>query len=322
MRQAARLPVPNTQAHGAAQNEISHSSRLSRNNTVQNLISYRFRADRALLSLSRISAGLQLGHSTLSLLTAASSGSTTARASLASLLRSTASHSAELQAFRHATAGYRAPMSPKKAAKVEHIRTQATKANFRAQPGVKKISERPLPSEELKGEKRRVPFLVTAMGRPFLRYGGPQSTFLTNMLRNKAVKMSKLWGCKTSLAEVHRFAELEDEWDGLIEYLIISEGLAKKQRKELMIGRNIMWTDAIQDVDMYLWRKISEDNRKNTEQGKRLFEIMTGERELAGREKGEATAKRRQQRKMELAEQALKEAEQEAAELLAASGKA
>jgi hypothetical protein len=242
----------------------------------------------------------------LDLIHACNKKSLTALAQLKSLLECTALHAEHTTAYRAALAAARSPTSPQKLSKIAHLKAVATKANSTRYPGSKPVLQRPLPLSEIKGGKRRVPDLISARGVPFLRYSKPQPISLSRVIRQKQDRDQKKWTQQEGLKSDIVFAQWEDEWDGIVEAQTVEEHcqtqskLTPSQASEGDAGdgvREESWKHEIVLAEGELYRQIKESGMKNAELGRKMWEIVVKERELAAQEKREAKIQRRIQRK-------------------------
>jgi hypothetical protein len=168
------------------------------------------------------------------------------------------------------------------------------------------VLERPLPLEEIKGGKRRVPNLVSAQGIPFLRYSKPQPISLSRVIRQKQNWDQKKWTQQGNLKGDIVIAQWEDEWDKIVAGQEAEEQGRGKGKvgsprdsdggKEVG-GREASWKYEVVVAEGELYRQIKEGDWKNAEMGRKMWEIVVKERELAAQEKREAKIQRRIERK-------------------------
>jgi hypothetical protein len=272
---------------------------------LSNLVRFRFRDDRKLQSPTRIVNGLKAGYAALDLVHACSKSST-ALGQLKSLVESIASRAEYNTAYRAALDAARSPTSLQKFAKIAHLRAVATKANSTRYPGSKPVLQRPLPLSEIKGGKRRVPNLISAQGVPFLRYSKPQPISLSRVIRQKQERDQKKWSQQEGLKTDIVIAQWEDEWDDVVEAQMAEEHCQAqgqlKPREESkgpaeFYGREESWRHEVVVAESELYRKIKESDWNNAELGRKMWEIVVKERELAAQEKREAKIQRRIERK-------------------------
>jgi hypothetical protein len=242
----------------------------------------------------------------LDLVHACSDKSYTALSQLKTLLESTISHAEQTAAYRAALAAARSPTSSEKLGKIAHLRAVATKGNSTRYPGSKPVLERPLPLSEIKGGKRRVPNLISAQGVPFLRYSKPQPISLSRVIRQKQERDQKKTDQQEGLKADIVIAQWEDEWDEIVEAQMAKEqcqGEGKLRSVQETGGsveddiRKESWSDECLIAEAELYRQIKQSDWNNAEMGRKMWEIVVKERELAAQEKREAKIQRRIERK-------------------------
>jgi hypothetical protein len=296
LRQSSALHVGGSNEHSP-----SNSS-----NVLSSLVRFRFHQDRKLKSPTQVANGLKAGHEALDLLHACNKNLPSALAQLKSLLESTAAQAEYTSAYRAALAAARSPTSPQKLSKIAHLRAIATKANSTRYPWSKPVLERPLPLDEIKGGKRRVPNLVSAQGIPFLRYSKPQPISLSRVIRQKQDRDQKKWTQQESLKGDIVIAQREDEWDEIVagqeaEEQARGKGGVKSpldtNGREEVGGPEASWKHEMVVAEGELYQQIKRSDWKNAEMGRKMWEIVVKERELAAQEKREAKIQRRIERK-------------------------
>lgn len=294
------------QSHALHVVESNEGSRSKAAEVLSNLVRFRFREDCKIQSPTQIVNGLKAGYAALDLVHACNHNSSTALSQLKNLLESTASRAEHTTAYRAALAAARSPTSPKKLAKIAHLRAVATKANSTRYPGSKPILQRPLPLSEIKGGKRRVPNLISAQGVPFLRYSKPQPISLSRVIGQKQERDQRKWTQREGLAADTIIAQWEDEWDEAVQAQMAKEqGRGQRSLKpaDKLKGsgetndQEERWKYEIVSAERELYRQIKENDRKNAELGRTMWEIVVKERELAAQEKREAKIQRRIERK-------------------------
>jgi hypothetical protein len=168
------------------------------------------------------------------------------------------------------------------------------------------VLERPLRLDEIRGGKRRVPNLVSAQGIPFRRYSKPQPISLSRVIRQKQDRDQKKWTQQESLKGDIVIAQWEDEWDEIVAELKAEEqgqgrGKVRLPRDsdagEEAGGREASWKHEMVVAEGELYQQIKESDWKNAEMGRKMWEIVVKERELAAQEKREAKIQRRIERK-------------------------
>jgi hypothetical protein len=289
--------------HVVGSNEHSPSKS---SGVLSSLVQFRFHQDRKLKSPTQIANGLKAGYEVLDLLHACNKNFPSALAQLKSLLESTAAQAEYTSAYRAALAAARSPTSPQKLSKIAHLRAIATKANSTRYPWSKPVLERPLPLDEIRGGKRRVPNLVSAQGIPFLRYSKPQPISLSRIIRQKQNRDQKKWTQLEGLKGDIVIAQWEDEWDEIVaRQMAEKHGRGKGKLRsprdsdggEEAGGCEASWKHEMVVAEGELYRQIKESDRKNAEMGRKMWEIVVKERELAAQEKREAKIQRRIERK-------------------------
>jgi hypothetical protein len=242
----------------------------------------------------------------LDLIHACNHHSSSALSELKNLLEATALRAEHTTAYRAALAASRSPTSPRKLGKIAHLSAVATKANCTRYPESKPVLQRPLPLSEIKGGKRRVPNLISAQGVPFLRYSKPQPISLSRVIRQKQKRDQKKWTQREGLAIDTTIAQWEDEWDEAVQAQVAQEQGTRQSQLKLVeklegsgeaSGQEASWTYEVVSADRKLCRQIKENDRKNAELGRTMWEIVVKERELAAKEKREAKIQRRIERK-------------------------
>ena len=223
-----------------------------------------------------------------------------------SLLESTAAHAEHTAAYRAALAAARSPTSPQKLSKIAHLRAVATKANSTRYPASKPVLQRPLPLSEIRGGQRRVPNLISAQGVPFLRYSKPQPISLSRVIRQKQERDQKRFNRQEAFKADIITAQWEDQWDELVEAQMAKEQSQvehkRRSTKEFHRfaeedSREASWGHEVVIAERELYQQIRQSDEKNVELGRKMWEIVVKERELAAQEKREAKIQRRIQRK-------------------------
>lgn len=153
---------------------------------------------------------------------------------------------------------------------------------------------------EIKGRRRRVPYLVVTQGIPFLRYGKPQPVSLGRYLRQRVQWEQKQWTEKSSLEKSIALAEWEDRWDYIVEkeHGILDGQHGTPQLDGCVRATNVSsdgksWTQVLRVTGEEICGKIKASNEKNAEMGKRMWEVVVKEKELAKQEKIQQRSERR-----------------------------
>jgi hypothetical protein len=286
--------------------ESNDSSRSKAAEVISNLVRFRFREDCKIRSPTQIVNGLKAGYAALDLIHACNHNSSTASSQLKTLIESTASRAEQTTTYRAALAAALSPTSPRKLNKIAHLRAVATKANSTRYPGSKPVLQRPLPLSEIKGGKRRVPNLISAQGVPFLRYSKPQPISLSRVIGQKQQRDQKKWTQREDLTADTIIAQWEDKWDEVVQAQMAKEqGRAQSNPKLAETleglreanGQEQSWKYEIVSAERELYWQIKENDRRNADLGRAMWEIVVKERELAAQEKREAKIQRRIERK-------------------------
>lgn len=141
-------------------------------------------------------------------------------------------------------------------------------------PPVYKPTNRPLPKEQLTGE-RKVPVLDDTFGFPFLRISRPQSRRLGHQLYNLVKRRVKREELITQLKEEAVYdAEEEDVWEAMLEREFGVEDPAR--------------TTYVRSVKLSIWHlalALNEEKKHMVARGKAMWEIVEKERALLEEEK-------------------------------------
>jgi hypothetical protein len=282
-------------------------------------VRYRFRKDCKLVSPSQIANGLKTGASLLDQLQACKAGSSTALAQLPDLLESTLSLASSTNAYRTELGPTSSEVARNKLPKIAFIQANANKANHIRQPGVKSILARPLPLDEIPNQRRKIPFLVAAHGIPFLRYGKPQSIGFGRYLRQQRASDAKKWEQKNAIEVTKVLAESEEEWDRILEdHHGVCDGVVQSghagaemvsQRGFTQTRRSTIdssWSQPLWESDQMLYEQLKARTIKRAAMGKKLWQIVLEERELARQEKIQRRIDRKTQAAQKRAETARK----------------
>jgi hypothetical protein len=193
----------------------------------------------------------------------------------------------------------------------------------------KVLDVRPLPKEQLSG-RRRVPILTAANWLPFLRFKRPQSRFLGRVLRDKLEQKKGRWEGMEGCDGWVEVGESEGVWEGVVkravreEIAVALEGdksLRARERVEKMkawlegegrefgeskerfnaqergvTGGRSKWAIEAARQKYVLWEKISAENEKALERGKRMLEIVEKEKVLYEQERKERRDAKRAKR--------------------------
>lgn len=281
-----------------------------------------------------------MASSCLDILQACNAGSPAALSKLTTLATSTYDLAESTAEFRAALAAARAPTSPKKLRKIQHLRAAADKASHTPAPGagLKSILQRPLPLSDIKGGKRYVPYLVATHGIPFLRYPGTQPIYLGRYIRQARAWNLRTWALRDKLTDESRpLARWEDEWDEMMRsrfgvgpasnekptardnndtgneenFLILDERgkvvAAAASPRDNQDGHEPRWTTAVDEAADELARAYDERVRTRADMGRKLYEVVLREREMAAREKLERKARRRAEKQAAAEEETQKE---------------
>jgi len=166
--------------------------------------------------------------------------------------------------------------------------------------------ERPLPLSEIRGGKRHVPQLIAAKGVPFLRYSKPQPVSLGRVIRQRGRRHKGLWTKKEELEADRRIAEWEDDWDDIVEAQMVDERTPKQYKTtswQWSYGSGKVensedtWSYEVQMAEEEVMQKIRTEDRYYAEMGKKMWDIVVKERELAAQEESQDKIQRRIERK-------------------------
>ena len=288
---------------------FGHSDSLANANTLSSLVRFRFQHDRSLLSPSKIANGIKAGYSVLDLLYACNRDDQSASNQIKNIIGSTAAQAKWLSAYRNALASERSPTSPSKLGKIAHLKAGALKVNNTRYHESKPILERPLPLSEIRGGRRNVPELIATHGVPFLRYSKPQPASLSRIIRQRGQRHQKWWTQKEELEADRKIAEWEDDWDEIVEAQAADErtlklyntpswqwpyGSGKVERSEET------WSHEPHMAETEVMQRIRDEDRYYADLGKKMWEVVVKERELAVQEKREAKIQKRTDRKAAL----------------------
>ena len=161
-----------------------------------------------------------------------------------------------------------------------------------------------MPLSEIKSGKRRVPYLVLAQGVPFLRYSKPQPISLGRVLRQYQKWEQKKWDQKREAEADIRIGMWEDEWEDLVEGRGQQQGVQdtggmsslslRGDNRNTNLNRRVepSWSKEPIDLEYDLTTQINEKDRKHGEMGRRMWEVVVKERELAEQEKNNSKSQR------------------------------
>ena len=285
--------------------ESSDGQATAGQDTLQNLVRYRFQRDKSIRSPSQVANGLRAGYDALDLVHAHNTQTPGATSRLANLIKSAARYAERTVRHRAALAAVRSPTSPQKLPKIAAIKDGATKANHSRYEHTRPVLERPLPLSEIKSGKRRVPYLVSAQGVPFLRYSKPQPISLGRVIRQHQKWEQKKWDQKHEAEADVRIGGWEDEWDDLVEGRGHQPGVENTGGMPSLVLRgddgngNLngsvepSWSEGPLQIEHELMTQINEKDRKHTEMGRKMWDVVVKERELAQQEKEDAKIQRK-----------------------------
>lgn len=293
------------------------------------LVHYRFTKDAHIKSPFTIVDALRQGRNCHALLQRAAHGDDTTNAltEVKTLLGRVQARQEHILSTRTALAAERQPLTKRKLRKIEHIQRAATKALQARREGSTPVLERPVPLEKLPDPEtarmkgRIVPKYHVHLGVPFLRYGSSsrQPLVLGRMIRQLGRRDRREWDVLLGLEGQVDLAEWEDEWDALVDQhcsvkdemeveqdewegestkeSLIIKGRAIGRRTNLLY-RAKSWAVELQEQIAKGQVMVQETSDKRLEMGRKLYEVMVGERELAEQEKLERKAKRRREVKL------------------------
>lgn len=128
-----------------------------------------------------------------------------------------------------------------------------------------------------------MPNLVTAHGIPFLRYSKPQPLSLSRVIRQKVLWNEKNWTRKGVLDEQILLAELEDEWDRILER---EHGFTDVDPRDATATfAEPSWTDELRSTDAAIFEAIRARDAQCAEMGKKMWEVVKKEKALKRQEK-------------------------------------
>merc|ERR1712230_203398 len=222
------------------------------------LVRYRFENDRNLLSPSQVANGIAAGYGFLDLLRSCSAGSGPSLARLTRPFESMTIQADETATRRAKFASLWKPPPANRLKHLEHLKKIKNPANYAHDPSNPRVFEHPAP----------LPVLL-----------------------NRVIKNKVKWGIKKfnqhhALEDLALLAACEDEWDDILRR---QHGLSKAEE--------LGWAQTVREVDSQLEQKLAATMRKNTELGKRLWDVVVAERELKEKERREARHERRMARK-------------------------
>ncbi|RJE21328.1 DNA repair protein [Aspergillus sclerotialis] len=237
--------------------------------TVKQLIPMRFHRYKRLDSPSQIANAMKAGYEALDLLHSVSRGSKRDARRISKLINESESRkqrSSEMQ--RQMTEAKLAiPKTASQIRREEAIRFQESTA--KTHPDATPILSRPRP---VVSGKRRVPVFVNARGIPMLRIKKPQPRILSGIIRSKLTRRERWVNRENALAVDILFTKDEDNWD------------------KLTVSQDpVPWTKEVWEALQQTKRTIKNNDIKNSEMAKAMWNVVLRERELAAKE--EAAAK-------------------------------
>jgi len=250
------------------------------------LVRYRFENDRNLLSPSQVANGIAAGYGFLDLLRSCSAGSGPSLARLTRTFESMTIQADETAAKRAKFASLWKPPPAHRLKHLEHLKTIRDPANYAHDPSNPRVFQHPAPLSSIKSGVRKVPNLIVTQGIPVLKYPGPQPVLLNRVIKNKVKWGIKKFNQHHALEDLALLAACEDEWDDILQQ---QHGLSK--------AGELGWAQTVREVDSQLEHKLAATMKKNTELGKRLWDVVLAERELKEKERREARHERRMARK-------------------------
>ena len=130
---------------------------------------------------------------------------------------------------------------------------------------------------------------------------------MSRVIRQKQDREQKKWTQQESLKRDIVIAQWEDEWDEIVAEQKAAEqargrGKVRSPRdsdgREEAGGVEASWKHEIVVAEGELYQQIKLSDWKNAELGRKMWEIVVKERELAAQEKREAKIQRRIERKV------------------------
>ncbi|MCJ1399836.1 hypothetical protein MMC11_003039 [Xylographa trunciseda] len=121
--------------------------------------------------------------------------------------------------------------------------------------------------------KRHIPKLVNTNGIPHLRFKKPQSPFLSRVIRDKIRQREKRFDQLTKMNGEIAMAQAEDEWDSIL-----------KHNCGIEDNPELSWTTVLVSASQQIRGKIHASHLKNTELGRKMYDIVEKEKALAKEE--------------------------------------
>ncbi|KAF1981099.1 hypothetical protein K402DRAFT_343134, partial [Aulographum hederae CBS 113979] len=127
--------------------------------------------------------------------------------------------------------------------------------------------------------RRRIPYLTSAHGFPFLRFKKPQPESVSRVLRNKIAQRIRSVEHRDALRDYYiPLAEHEDAWDSLVE-----QELGRRSKH----SNSLTWAEGYVELDAILHNEFVARATKSRELAEKMWEIVEKERELAEKESAE-----------------------------------
>ncbi|KIV88407.1 hypothetical protein PV10_08092 [Exophiala mesophila] len=290
--------------------------------TLQSLVRYRFRRDRALSSPFSIINGLDTGNRVLSLLQQCTLKSPVALSQLSTLLGSISRRASEKDAVAVRNASFWKAPPVHRQAHIAHHQHLSRKDVQIGTPGNPVIFQHPRPLADLYGTVRKVPRYILANGIPLLKYPGPQPALMNRVLRQKLLWQIKNFEKLRALQQGVHLAETEDDWDQIVQdhFGIDEDQVAEAELTSPPLPTNGQWqqhrqqrnqasrnTDRTKSPDSWTrtWTKAVRDvgkayaerQKQQFEMGRKLYQVFKDERDLRETERRAAKHERRMARK-------------------------
>lgn len=167
---------------------------------------------------------------------------------------------------------------------------------IRASPGAPKVVDiRPLPQEKLTGI-RRVPVITAATGGyPFLRFGKPQSQFLSRVLRQKVQRKQRRTDYLNKMQVEIELGREEALWEEYVLDALKNDGATPPQGIYGRLGADWAengwggrgWMKDVKEVRDRMRKDMTEEQRRSKALGEKMLEIVGKEKELWKEERGE-----------------------------------
>lgn len=249
-------------------------------NELRNIVQNRFKQARHAANGPRLKISFQAGYEAIDQLDAAAAGQARSLSYVADLIERAPAKVKLPQASQLTSVETsRSPASP------------SSTANASAPQGKHSILDRPRPLEQLSG-KRHVPVLFNANQIPVLRVQKPQPESLTRFLRQRIEQRDKRHIRRWQLYSDRAIAELEDEWDGIVQANDLTPQIgysvnAANDQVNPTVSKEPSWSKIVKDAIAEVQKGLSEEKRKNREMGEKMQGVVDRERGMFEKERAE-----------------------------------